>query len=184
MVQRQTDRAMKVIETERLLLRHFSTGDAAFILELVNEPAFLKYIGDKQVTSLEDARQYLMNGPIDSYRRHGFGLYTAELKGEETPIGMCGLLKRDTLPDPDIGFAFLQRYWSRGYAAEAAISVLRYARSELSLKRIVAIVDPCNGSSIGLLKKIGMQFEQTISPAAGDPELLCYATAPGAPADD
>lgn len=175
---------MTVIETERLLLRHFSTDDAAFILELVNEPAFLQYIGDKQVSSLEDARHYLTSGPIDSYRRHGFGLYTAELKDGAIPSGMCGLLKRDTLPDPDIGFAFLQRYWSRGYATEAAISVLRYGRSDLSLKRIVAIVDPCNNSSIGLLTKIGMQLEETVSLAIGDPELLCYVTPSGTSADD
>lgn len=170
---------MDVLETERLQLVHFSISDAGFILELVNEPAFLQFIGDKQLRSQADAREYLLNGPIDSYRRHGFGLYKAVRKVGATPIGMCGLLQRDSLPDPDIGFAYLQRHWSRGYAVEAAKAVLRYARFDLRLHRVAAIVNPGNHSSIRLLKKIGMRFERTISMADVEPELEYYATLPG-----
>src|SRR3954463_1726291 len=102
---------MKVLETDRLILRHLSTADAEFILELLNDPSFLRYIGDKQVRTLEDARRYVLDGPVKSYERYGFGLNLVELKSEAKPIGICGILKRDTLPDPDIGFAFLPAYW-------------------------------------------------------------------------
>ncbi|HEY3581254.1 MAG TPA: GNAT family N-acetyltransferase, partial [Pyrinomonadaceae bacterium] len=98
---------MIVLETERLILRHFNPDDAPFILALLNEPSFLAYIGDKKVRTLEDARQYIANGPVATYERHGFGLYQVELKDTHRPIGMCGLLKREELPHPDIGFAFL-----------------------------------------------------------------------------
>src|SRR5829696_7602777 len=107
---------MTVLETERLFLRHFRVDDAQFILTLLNEPSFLRYIGDKKVHELEDARQYILNGPVASYNRNGFGLYLIELKESHTPIGMCGLLRRDELADPDIGFALLPRFWHKGFA--------------------------------------------------------------------
>src|SRR5262245_14852779 len=110
---------MTVHETERLLLRRFTVDDAQFILTLLNEPSFLRYIGDKQVRSLEDARQYIMNGPVASYERYGFGLLLVELRESRTPIGMCGLLKREGLPEPDIGFALLPDFWNKGFAYEA-----------------------------------------------------------------
>ena len=119
---------MTVLETERLSLRQFTVDDAQFILTLLNEPSFLRYIGDKQVRNLEDARQYILNGPVASYERNGFGLYLVELKESYTPIGMCGFLKREELPDPDIGFAFLPEFWSKGFAFEAAAAVLEDAR--------------------------------------------------------
>src|SRR5678815_3108615 len=98
---------MTVLETERLLLRRMTVDDAEFILTLLNEPSFLRYIGDKQVRNLEDARQYILNGPVASYERHGFGLLLVALRDSQTPIGMCGLLKRDELPDPDIGLSLI-----------------------------------------------------------------------------
>src|SRR5215216_2840177 len=104
---------MTVIETERLILRRLTLDDARFILTLLNEPSFLRYIGDKKVRNLEDARQYMLNGPVASYEQNGFGLYLVELKESHTPIGMCGLVKREELPDPDIGFAFLPDYWKK-----------------------------------------------------------------------
>src|SRR5580765_5486715 len=130
---------MKVLETDRLILRHLTTDDAAFILELVNEPSFIRYIGDKQVRTLEDARRYVLDGPVKSYETYGFGLNLVELKSEAKPIGICGILKRDTLPDPDIGFAFLPAYWNQGYAFEAADAVMKHARSALNLDAILAI---------------------------------------------
>ena len=151
---------MTVLETERLILRHFNADDAPFVLTLLNEPSFLQYIGDKKVRSLEDARQYILNGPRASYERHGFGLCQVELKHSHTPIGMCGLLKRDELPDPDIGFAFLPDYWNKGFALEAAGAVLIDARERLKLVRILAIVNPDNDASIKLLQKLGFRFER------------------------
>ena len=151
---------MTVLETERLILRHFNLDDAPFVLTLLNEPSFLQYIGDKKVRTLDDARQYITNGPRASYERHGFGLYRVELADSNTPIGMCGLLKRDELPDPDIGFAFLPDYWNKGFAFEAATAVLTHAREQLKLHRVLAIVNPDNDASIKLLEKLGLRFER------------------------
>jgi RimJ/RimL family protein N-acetyltransferase len=149
---------MLVLETERLVLRPFTTDDAPFILTLLNEPSFLRYIGDKKVRTLEDARQYLLNGPIASYERNGFGLCPVELKDSQTAIGMCGLLKREELPDPDIGFAFLPDFWNKGFAFEAAAAVMNDARARLKLNRILAIVNPDNYASIKLLERLGLKF--------------------------
>ena len=153
---------MHALETERLLLRPLTTGDAPFILTLLNEPSFLQYIGDKKVRTLEDAREYLSNGPIASYERNGFGLNLVELKDSHASIGMCGLLKREELPEPDIGFAFLPDFWSKGFAYEAAAAVMNDARERLKLRRILAIVNPDNYASIALLERLGMSFEQML----------------------
>jgi RimJ/RimL family protein N-acetyltransferase len=154
--------SMRVIETERLSLRHLAAEDGTFILELVNEPAFIAYIGDKGVRTTEDAVQYILNGPVASYARFGFGLYAVELKDSGVPIGMCGLLKRDTLEDVDIGFAFLERFRSKGYGYESAAAVLDYGRTVLGIARIVAITAPENPASIRLLEKLGLRFEKMI----------------------
>jgi RimJ/RimL family protein N-acetyltransferase len=151
-----------VLETDRLVLRRLTLNDAPFIMELVNEPSFLRYIGDRGVRSLQDARRYLLTGPIASYERFGFGLYLIFLKATGDAVGMCGLLKRDTLPDVDVGFALLPGYWRQGYAAEAAAAVLDYGRTRLGLKRIVAITSPDNVASIALLEKLGLKFEALI----------------------
>jgi RimJ/RimL family protein N-acetyltransferase len=151
-----------VLRTERLLLRRFTVDDAEFILTLLNEPSFLRYIGDKKVRNLEDARQYILNGPVASYERHGFGLYLVELKEQNTPIGMCGLLKRDELPDADIGFALLPSFWNKGLALEAATAVLTEARDTLNLPRILAITSLDNDASIALLERLGFQFDRVM----------------------
>lgn len=149
-----------ILETERLVLRKLSVSDAEFILVLLNEPSFLRYIGDKGVRTLEDARQYILTGPMDSYERNGFGLYLVALKDSELPIGISGLVKRPTLPDADIGFAFLPAYWSKGYAVESAFAVLAYAKNVLKLNRLLGITSPDNQSSIKVLEKIGLRFER------------------------
>ena len=149
---------MIVLETERLLLRPMTADDAQFILTLVNEPSFLRYIGDKQVRTLEDARQYILNGPIANYERHGFGQLLVELRDSHMPIGMCGLLKREELPDPDIGFALMPDFWSKGFAFEAASAVLQYAR-ERNL-RVLAITTLDNKASVKLLERLGFTFER------------------------
>ena len=153
---------MIVCETERLRLRRLSTDDAPFILELLNEPSFIRNIGDRGVRTLEDARRYLSSGPIASYERFGFGLFLVELKDSGEPIGMCGLLKRDSLPDVDIGFAFLPKFWSKGYAVESASAVMAYGRDRLGLRRIIAITAPHNEGSMKVLRKIGLKHEGTV----------------------
>jgi [ribosomal protein S5]-alanine N-acetyltransferase len=160
--QELTGVVMIVLETERLILRRLSIDDAEFILELLNEPSFLRYIGDKGVRSVEDARRYILNGPVDSYQRNGYGLYLVQLKLGGLAIGISGLVKRAALADPDIGFAFLQEQWSKGYAFESASALMIYAREVLKLKRILAITAPDNESSINLLRKIGLRFERMI----------------------
>jgi len=167
---------MTVLETDRLVLRRLSAEDAEFILELLNQPSFLRYIGDKGVRTTEDAVRYIQTGPVASYERFGFGLYLVEMKETKVPIGMCGLLKRDTLPDADVGFAFLPDYWSQGYAFEAASSVMTYGREVLGLRRIVAITSLDNDPSIRLLKKIGMKFEGLITPSEELGEVRLFAT--------
>jgi RimJ/RimL family protein N-acetyltransferase/heme-degrading monooxygenase HmoA len=159
-----------LIETERLRLRLFTLEDAAFVRELVNAPLFLRFIGDKRVRTLEDARQYLRSGPIESYARHGFGMYLVSRRDDGTPIGMCGLLKREALKDADVGFAYLPAFHSHGYGFEAASAVLAYARHVLGLTRIAAIVKPDNEASIALIEKLGLRLEGTTRIADFGPE--------------
>lgn len=159
---------MRVLETERLVLRRLTLDDAEFIFRLVNEPAWLRYIGDKHVRNLDDARNYLRTGPLDMYQRFGFGMFLCELKSTGEAIGSCGLLKRDTLPDPDIGYAFLPEHWGKGYALEAASAVLKYGHREHRLPRILAITSPDNERSIQVLQKCGMHFQRSIEMAERD----------------
>jgi RimJ/RimL family protein N-acetyltransferase len=154
-----------VIETERLALRRLDLDDAAFIFELVNDPDWLRHIGDKNVRSLDDARAYLVNGPIAMYAKHGFGLYAVERRDDRALIGMCGLIKRDTLDDVDIGFAYLPAYRAQGYAREAAAATLAYARDAHGLRRVVAIVSPANHASARLLERVGFRYESPVRPA-------------------
>jgi RimJ/RimL family protein N-acetyltransferase len=163
-----------VHETARLALHRFTGADAAFLVELLNEPSFLRYIGDKGVRTEADACRYLETGPLASYARHGFGLLRVGLRESGEPVGMCGLLKRDWLPDADIGFAFLPRFWRRGYALEAASAVLAHARDGLGLKRVVAITSPDNAASIGLLGKLGFRFERMARPSDREPEVRLF----------
>jgi RimJ/RimL family protein N-acetyltransferase len=149
-------------ETTRLRLRLMVAEDAPFILELLNEPAFIQNIADKGVRTLDDARGYIENGPRASYARFGFGLWVVELKETGEPLGMCGLIKRDGLEDVDIGFAFLVRHGSKGYATESARAVLEHGFSVLGLKRIVAITAPHNAASARVLERIGLRSEGTI----------------------
>jgi RimJ/RimL family protein N-acetyltransferase len=163
-----------VHETARLALRLFTAADAAFLVELLNEPSFLRYIGDKGVRTEADACRYLETGPLASYARHGFGLLRVGLRESGEPVGMCGLLKRDWLDDPDIGFAFRPRFGRRGYALEAASAVLAHARDRLGLRRVVAITTPDNEPSIGLLGKLGFRFERMARPAERESEVRLF----------
>jgi RimJ/RimL family protein N-acetyltransferase len=166
---------LNILETERLLLRRLSADDAEFIFELVNQPSFIENIGDRRVRTKADAVAYIQNGPLASYQRFGFGLYLVELKEGGIPIGICGLLKRDSLPDADIGFAFLPEFWSRGYAVESAAAVMDHGRNVLRLGRIVAITTPENVGSIKVLEKIGFRFEGMMRLSEGEPEIRLFA---------
>src|SRR5260370_5131441 len=141
---------MKVLETDRLCLRRLLADDAEFILRLMNEASFLRFIGDKGVRTLDDARKYILNGPVASYEKFGFGLFLTELKDTRVPIGTCGLLKRETLDDVDVGFAFLPEFWKPGYAFEWASSARTLASNTLGLKSIVAITDPDDAACMKL----------------------------------
>lgn len=163
-----------MIETERLIIDTFSVDDAAFVLELLNTPAWLTFIGDRNVRTLDDAKQYILTGPLTSYERFGFGPYVVKLKASELPIGICGLYKRDALPDVDLGFAFLPAYAGKGYGYEAASTVLTYAKTVLRLTRMTGITKPTNQSSIRLLEKLGMRFEKKIIFVADGQESLLF----------
>lgn len=169
---------MTVLETERLSLRRLTGDDAAFVLELTNDPDWLRHIGDRGVRTLDDARAYVRDGPAASYARHGFGLYLVELSDGSVPAGICGLLRRDWLEDADLGFAFLPRFRGMGLAHEAARGTLEHGRDALGLRRIAAIVSPENAGSIRLLKKLGMRFERMALPPGESREVCVYATGP------
>lgn len=172
---------MTVVETPRLALRRLHAGDAAFILELVNEPSWLRFIGDRNVHSIEDAEGYIAKGPVDSYAKNGFGLYLVEVKEDAAPAGMCGLIRRDTLPHVDIGFAFSPRFWGRGYAYEAATGVMDHARNGLGLDTVLAIVNPDNERSKSLLGKLGMRFERKMRMPNEDSDVDVFTSAGESP---
>lgn len=166
---------MKILETDRLVIRHLTTDDTAFILELLNEPSFIQNIGDRNVRTEEDAKKYLLNGPLESYDKNGFGLFMVELKDTSKPIGMCGLIKRDNLPDVDVGFAFLPKYWMKGYAFESATAVLKFAKESVGLKRVLGIVNPENAASIRVLEKLGLKFESMVKMPQDNFEIKLFA---------
>ncbi len=154
---------MIILETKRLRILEFEKSDAAFILELVNEPAWLKFIGDKNVHDLEGARNFIENNLRISYAKNGFGLFLAQLKDTKEPIGMSGLVNRTGLIDIDIGFSFLARHRRRGYAYESSKAMLAYAKNSLKIDRVVAITHIDNAASGNLLEKLGLTFDSIIA---------------------
>lgn len=166
---------MKIfLKTERLFIRKLDIDDCSFIVRLLNSPGWLEYIGDRGVRTIEDAKAYLQNGPLLSYERNGFGLYLVELLETGEPIGMCGILKRDSLEQPDLGFAFLPELMGKGYAYEAANAVVRYAREQLRIKTLLAITLPENATSIKLLEKVGMKYGGAVKSPDGKDTLNLY----------
>ena len=173
---------MTITETDRLTIRHLEPRDAGFILELLNDPAWIKNIGDKGVRTLADAERYIEDGPRAMYAAHGFGLFLTELKQTGEAVGLCGLLKRDWLEDVDIGFAFLPAYRGKGHAAEAARAVLQFAERTLRLRRVVAITSMRNESSVRLLGKLGFCSEGVIPfPGGTEPVRLFSLDLAGRP---
>lgn len=172
---RKSSPEVQIAETERLMLRQLQPSDAAFILELVNDPSWLRFIGNKQVHTQDDARRYIADRAAVMYARFGFGLWLVELKDGRMPIGMCGLIKRDTLDDVDIGFAFLAAHRGNGYALEAASATAHFGWNTLGLGRIVAIVSPDNEDSVRLLERLGFRFERMLRLAGDTPDVRLYA---------
>ncbi|RQP25851.1 GNAT family N-acetyltransferase [Piscinibacter terrae] len=167
---------MSILETERTRLRELHEGDAAFTLELLNEPGWLRFIGDRGIRTEDAAREYIEKGPVAMYGKHGFGLWAVERKSDGATLGMCGLIKRDTLDDVDIGFAFLERHSGQGYAFEAANAVMAHALQTLKLPRVVAITSVDNDKSIRLLGKVGLKFEKLIRLAGSDEDVRLFGT--------
>ena len=163
-----------LLDTARLRLRTLAQGDAAFYLELVNEPAFIDAIGERGIRTLLAARRAIVDGPMAMHRALGHALCLVELKHDGTPIGICGLIKRDTLPGVDIGYAILARYSGQGYATEAAAAVLAHAAAR-GVKRVLAITSPDNAGSNAVLRHIRMRFEKIVYLVPNDPGTLLYA---------
>lgn len=166
---------MTVVDTERLQLTRLSYDHCEFIFELVNEPSFKQFIGDKEVHSLEDARRYLREGPIGSYEQHGYGLFLVSVRESAMPVGICGLVKREEFDDPDLGFAFLKRFRRLGYASESARAVLEHGFDELGLRRIIAMADPDNEPSIRLLQTLGFVYARKVRMPEDDYDINLYA---------
>lgn len=151
------------LATDRLTISKLSYNDAAFILELVNSPGWLKFIGDRNITTEENAKEYLKNGPLKTYSEFGFGLFRISLGSSGLPIGICGLLKRDYLDFPDLGFALLPKFEGSGYAQESCRAILKYTREYLNVPALYAIVTPENQKSRHLLSKLDFEMIETIT---------------------
>jgi ribosomal-protein-alanine N-acetyltransferase len=173
--------SMKTLVTDRLIIRRMTTNtaDVQFMLQLVNEPSWLRFIGDRGVRTAQDAHQYIAAGPLSMYDRLGYGLCIVESKESGQALGICGLVKRDYLDYPDIGFAFLPQHWGQGYAWEAASATLHHAIADLGMRRILATTRPDNASSQALLIKLGLQFERAFQHPDGDRDLHLYSTSSG-----
>jgi ribosomal-protein-alanine N-acetyltransferase len=171
---------MIIIETERLLLRRLSEADAPFVLALLTDPDFLTQVGDRGVHDLESARRYVREGPGASYARHGFGLNVMQVKQTSAAVGLCGLLRRDSHPDVEIGFALLPQARGQGLALEAAAATLSWGLDTLALTRIVALTAPDNAGSIRILERIGLRFERMVQFSADGTPSRFFAIENGA----
>jgi RimJ/RimL family protein N-acetyltransferase len=163
------------LETARLSLRRLTLDDAQFVVELYGEPSFRENIGDRGVHDVASAQRYLREGPMAMYERFGFGLWHVSRKSDHAAIGMCGLLRRDTLPDADLGYAYFPAFWGQGYALEAAEATLAHGARRFGLRRVLAVVSSGNTASIRVLEKSGMRFERMHSMDPAEPEVRLYA---------
>ena len=166
---------MKILETERTILRQVTETDAGFILDLLNQPSFIKYIGDRNVRSVKQASEYIESRFIGSYKQFGFGMWAVELKENITTIGICGFVRRETLPGADIGFAFLPQFFRNGYAFETAEATMRFGREKLNFNHILAITSLNNDPSVRLLEKLNFRFERLIKISDDAEELKLFS---------
>lgn len=167
---------MIVAETERLVLRRMTEDDAALMLAILVDEDFVRHVGDRGVRTVDEARTYLRNGPMASYDTHGFGLYLVSGRDDDTPIGVCGLLKRDYLDDADVGYALLPSARGRGLALEAVRGAIEHARADLGLTRLLAIISPGNTASRTLAERAGMRERELRTDPAGH-EVVLYEIA-------
>ncbi|HEY5688762.1 MAG TPA: GNAT family N-acetyltransferase [Yeosuana sp.] len=166
---------MIIAETDRLIITELSLEDAPFFLELVNTPNWIKYIGDRNLKTVKEAEEYLLNGTLKSYAEFGFGFYKLHHKKDNKEIGTCGLIKREQLEEVDLGFAFLPEFEGKGFGYEASIAIIRMAKKRFHLKKLLAITLTINGNSIKLLEKLGFIYQKRIKPFDDDQELLLFA---------
>lgn len=166
---------MNIAETKRLEISKFSIDDAGFYLKLLNTPNWIKYIGDRNVKTIKEAEDYLENGILKSYNELGFGFYKLQLKSNNTIIGTCGIIKRDTLEVPDFGFAFLPDFEGRGYGYEASVAILNFIKASCNFNKLFAITLPSNIRSISLLEKLGFNYQKRVKPFEDEAELLLFA---------
>ena len=166
---------LHTLKTERLSMRWLKPGDEPLLLAVWNDPAFVHNVGDRGVRTTAEASEALTNGPLKLYADYGYGPYRVALDRDDEAIGICGLFKRENLDDPDIGFALLPDYCGKGLAFEAAAAVAKHAREGLGLKRMTAIVSPQNIASIGLIEKLGLQFERFLTMPGEDKEICIYS---------
>ena len=155
-------------------MRRLEFDDASFLVELLNQPSFLANIGDRGVRTVDDAYRYLREGPMAMYEKFGFGLWLVVRRADGAAIGMCGLLRRDNLPDVDLGYAYLPEYWGQGYAFEAAQATLQHAAKKFGLGRVIGVVTAGNQGSIRILEKLGMTFERMVSMRPNEPDVRLY----------
>ncbi|MBT8099903.1 MAG: GNAT family N-acetyltransferase, partial [Gammaproteobacteria bacterium] len=163
-----------LLQTERLRLRRLTLADAGLMLSIWNDPDFVRHVGDRGIRSVDEARQALLDGAFRLYAEFGYGPYRVALREADTPIGTCGLFRREGLTEPDIGFALLPEYCGRGYAYEAATAVLQHARESLKLRRLTAVVSPNNDASIRLIEKLGLSFEKRARIDGDDTDVQVY----------
>lgn len=161
--------------TERLVLRRIGAEDAALMLAIWNDPAFVKHVGDRGIRTVEQAREAIQAGAMRLFAEHGYGPFSMNLKDDGGQIGICGLFKRDNLDAPDIGFAVLPAYCGKGYAGEAALAVVGHARDDLGIEVLTAIVSPANAPSVGLIEKLGLTFERMITMPGDDQAISLYS---------
>lgn len=167
---------MQIAETDRLILSKITVDDAPFILELMNTPHWIKYIGDRNVRTVEQAADYIKNNQLKSYETNGFGYYKVQVKAENLkPIGTFGLMKREQLDHVDIGFSLLPDYQNKGYGFEAASELMKIAKTLFNITTLCAITLPINQASIQLLEKLGLSYQKSVKPFENDEELLLFA---------
>lgn len=165
-----------VAQTPRLLLRHVRLGDAAFYRQLLNGPTWLAHIGDRQVRTLADAQAHIRAQMLAPCAAQGFGMYLVQRRSDGARLGLCGLVRREALPAPDLGFALLEPYQGQGYAREAAQAVLEHAFGALGMARLLAVTAPTNLRSMRVLTALGGVFQGMVE--VGDRSLRLYAIAP------
>lgn len=162
------------LETKRLNLRYITVNDAFFLIDLFNQDSFLKHFGDRKVKTKEEAILYIKDKFLKSYEANGYGHFLVELKDKNIPIGLCGVTKRDFLDDADIGFIFSEKYFRKGYATEASNEIIRYAKEDLKLEKIIGVCSKSNKASIITLEKLGFIYEKEIDMKGYDKDSKLY----------